>query len=143
GHGNVSSTPRSQVPSPGKRPSPGPTAAAVNRSTRSAKTRALSPANLPSPSSGHPHTSASVTLAARIGSCPAGTATVESPAPMRRPAIPARTAAPSIPREPPTTSRCRSEEHTSELQSREKLVCRLLLEKKNKDINPYRIFKFQ
>src|SRR5690606_31438130 len=28
----------------------------------------------------------------------------------------------------------RSEEHTSELQSREKLVCRLLLEKKNKDI---------
>src|SRR5690606_41034274 len=27
--------------------------------------------------------------------------------------------------------RARSEEHTSELQSREKLVCRLLLEKKN------------
>src|SRR5690606_41915063 len=27
----------------------------------------------------------------------------------------------------------RSEEHTSELQSREKLVCRLLLEKKNTD----------
>src|SRR5215475_3068967 len=31
---------------------------------------------------------------------------------------------------PPTTS-TRSEEHTSELQSREHLVCRLLLEKKN------------
>src|SRR5690606_39455232 len=31
--------------------------------------------------------------------------------------------------------RDRSEEHTSELQSREKLVCRLLLEKKNKNIN--------
>src|SRR5207302_10180144 len=30
----------------------------------------------------------------------------------------------------PTT--CRSEEHTSELQSRENLVCRLLLEKKKK-----------
>src|SRR5690606_39450980 len=29
--------------------------------------------------------------------------------------------------------RCRSEEHTSELQSRENLVCRLLLEKKKKD----------
>src|SRR5690606_40864671 len=29
----------------------------------------------------------------------------------------------------------RSEEHTSELQSRENLVCRLLLEKKNKNIN--------
>src|SRR5690606_39725434 len=29
----------------------------------------------------------------------------------------------------------RSEEHTSELQSREKLVCRLLLEKKNSTIN--------
>src|SRR5690606_42020814 len=28
-------------------------------------------------------------------------------------------------------ARARSEEHTSELQSREKLVCRLLLEKKN------------
>src|SRR6266511_5605599 len=30
----------------------------------------------------------------------------------------------------PPPGRCRSEEHTSELQSREKLVCRLLLEKK-------------
>src|SRR5207342_3966100 len=29
---------------------------------------------------------------------------------------------------------CRSEEHTSELQSRENLVCRLLLEKKKKTI---------
>src|SRR5436309_5252643 len=29
-------------------------------------------------------------------------------------------------------SSCRSEEHTSELQSRENLVCRLLLEKKKK-----------
>src|SRR5690606_41593771 len=28
---------------------------------------------------------------------------------------------------------CRSEEHTPELQSRENLVCRLLLEKKNKN----------
>src|SRR5690606_39579997 len=31
-----------------------------------------------------------------------------------------------------TEARDRSEEHTSELQSRENLVCRLLLEKKNK-----------
>src|SRR3712207_7645489 len=31
----------------------------------------------------------------------------------------------------------RSEEHTSELQSRQYLVCRLLLEKKNKLIFPY------
>src|SRR5690606_33492282 len=30
----------------------------------------------------------------------------------------------------PSTQRSRSEEHTSELQSRENLVCRLLLEKK-------------
>src|SRR2546430_11467460 len=29
-------------------------------------------------------------------------------------------------------ARCRSEEHTSELQSQSNLVCRLLLEKKNK-----------
>src|SRR2546430_11309961 len=32
-----------------------------------------------------------------------------------------------------TLSRYRSEEHTSELQSQSNLVCRLLLEKKNKD----------
>src|SRR5207302_8311523 len=32
----------------------------------------------------------------------------------------------------------RSEEHTSELQSRENLVCRLLLEKKKKNINARR-----
>src|SRR5690625_6742670 len=32
-------------------------------------------------------------------------------------------------------SKARSEEHTSELQSRGHLVCRLLLEKKNKGIN--------
>src|SRR5690606_42042427 len=31
--------------------------------------------------------------------------------------------------------RPRSEEHTSELQSRENLVCRLLLEKKNKEVD--------
>src|SRR5690554_6961756 len=35
----------------------------------------------------------------------------------------------------PTTGSSRSEEHTSELQSRPHLVCRLLLEKKNKKIN--------
>src|SRR5690606_39324362 len=34
--------------------------------------------------------------------------------------------------QPSESSRDRSEEHTSELQSRENLVCRLLLEKKNK-----------
>src|SRR5438132_10446012 len=33
--------------------------------------------------------------------------------------------------------RMRSEEHTSELQSHSDLVCRLLLEKKNKKINRY------
>src|SRR5690606_41862809 len=33
----------------------------------------------------------------------------------------------------------RSEEHTSELQSREKLVCRLLLEKKKQNMNKIRI----
>src|SRR5690625_5779810 len=34
----------------------------------------------------------------------------------------------------PARSSCRSEEHTSELQSRGHLVCRLLLEKKKKKI---------
>src|SRR5690625_6409027 len=32
-----------------------------------------------------------------------------------------------------TATECRSEEHTSELQSRGHLVCRLLLEKKNRN----------
>src|SRR5687768_18014858 len=36
----------------------------------------------------------------------------------------------------PTTPSPRSEEHTSELQSRLHLVCRLLLEKKNKKTKP-------
>src|SRR3712207_9022101 len=34
-------------------------------------------------------------------------------------------------------ARARSEEHTSELQSRQYLVCRLLLEKKKSSIEPY------
>src|SRR5436309_8987700 len=34
----------------------------------------------------------------------------------------------------------RSEEHTSELQSRENLVCRLLLEKKKKRFGTYNVF---
>src|SRR2546429_5449134 len=39
---------------------------------------------------------------------------------------------------PPQARRLRSEEHTSELQSRLHLVCRLLLEKKKKkDVNVY------
>src|SRR2546427_7887227 len=32
------------------------------------------------------------------------------------------------------SARCRSEEHTSELQSQSNLVCRLLLEKKNQHV---------
>src|SRR3712207_8853195 len=40
------------------------------------------------------------------------------------------------------TSRSRSEEHTSELQSRQYLVCRLLLEKKkNTSYDPYIIYR--
>src|SRR3712207_7636515 len=38
------------------------------------------------------------------------------------------------------TSRLRSEEHTSELQSRQYLVCRLLLEKKNRFFLSYFLF---
>src|SRR5690606_39508288 len=40
--------------------------------------------------------------------------------------------APYNPFNPASLNLMRSEEHTSELQSREKLVCRLLLEKKKK-----------
>src|SRR6266478_6039140 len=46
---------------------------------------------------------------------------------------------------PSTATSCaarsmRSEEHTSELQSQSNLVCRLLLEKKKKKINVFRIY---
>src|SRR6266540_6227147 len=45
----------------------------------------------------------------------------------------ATTARSSAPRSSPCRDQCpRSEEHTSELQSHHDLVCRLLLEKKNK-----------
>src|SRR3712207_8812441 len=40
-----------------------------------------------------------------------------------------------------TDSSCRSEEHTSELQSRQYLVCRLLLEKKKRNLPEYVVFK--
>src|SRR5207302_3744704 len=57
--------------------------------------------------------------------------------PVPEPAFPHTTTVPAImplpvprPPSPVTTSSPRSEEHTSELQSRENLVCRLLLEKK-------------
>src|SRR2546422_8328359 len=54
--------------------------------------------------------------------------------PPRSPAVlPARSRTPSIPRA--RAGRRRSEEHTSELQSRLHLVCRLLLEKKKKTMN--------
>src|SRR2546425_5441602 len=42
-------------------------------------------------------------------------------------------------RDPLVESLQRSEEHTSELQSLAYLVCRLLLEKKKKNINTYRL----
>src|SRR3989442_9545796 len=45
---------------------------------------------------------------------------------------PLPSAGPSPARSPPRGGGSRSEEHTSELQSRPHLVCRLLLEKKNK-----------
>src|SRR5438445_6054541 len=38
---------------------------------------------------------------------------------------------------PILAAKCRSEEHTSELQSRQYLVCRLLLEKKNKPLDKH------
>src|SRR3712207_8902227 len=40
------------------------------------------------------------------------------------------------------TETCRSEEHTSELQSRQYLVCRLLLEKKKKSLSSSQLSDF-
>src|SRR5437870_11539813 len=42
------------------------------------------------------------------------------------------------PRLGPQNAQIRSEEHTSELQSRGHLVCRLLLEKKKRKVRPFR-----
>src|SRR3712207_7792738 len=52
------------------------------------------------------------------------------PEPRLRPAEPARHLR-DLGRPPAPVPKIRSEEHTSELQSRQYLVCRLLLEKKN------------
>src|SRR5207302_10279624 len=57
----------------------------------------------------------------------------------RRPHRPPAQAAQPRPRAGPDPHRPRSEEHTSELQSRENLVCRLLLEKKNKKQNQVQV----
>src|SRR5690606_41508904 len=54
------------------------------------------------------------------GNCPKAHAKSKSPS-----------SRPCAPTTPKPCARLRSEEHTSELQSRENLVCRLLLEKKN------------
>src|SRR2546429_7223072 len=43
---------------------------------------------------------------------------------------------------PAATCSCRSEEHTSELQSRLHLVCRLLLEKKKTDTSATPIYRY-
>src|SRR6266498_2362866 len=49
---------------------------------------------------------------------------------------------PGLPRpRRPDRRAARSEEHTSELQSRPHLVCRLLLEKKKKDLRPFLLKK--
>src|SRR5690606_4023982 len=77
------------------------------------------------------------TSAVRCGIRHAGAACTRSAAPGRNSGGPARQAkGPSSPRRswgPRLNARqARSEEHTSELQSRENLVCRLLLEKKKK-----------
>src|SRR5690606_41446070 len=81
------------------------------------------------------HDALPISSAIRCGTIPkpASGSTVASPL---RIACLAKSVAPSRPRTSPGTGRtrsavaARSEEHTSELQSRENLVCRLLLEKK-------------
>src|SRR6266700_6884232 len=69
------------------------------------------------------------TVAAASGGCCRSASITRTQAP-RAKRVPATTAPPR----PPLRCAPRSEEHTSELQSRENLVCRLLLEKKKKEI---------
>src|SRR5438552_12978827 len=56
---------------------------------------------------------------------------------------PARHARASVARSAPSRRRPRSEEHTSELQSPDHLVCRLLLEKKKKKNNKKKHIKLK
>src|SRR3712207_8551850 len=63
------------------------------------------------------------------GSRDSGTTSRMPTAPSTATGTPSRKTAPH--------QKCRSEEHTSELQSRQYLVCRLLLEKKKKNKNKY------
>src|SRR6266511_5517096 len=101
----------------------------------------------------NPHCLPMQPLSGRVGTRQVGTAATDLPVRRVRrlwPSIPRSSAMDSVAKDgprcrshgDPTTSRCaprvamdgngRSEEHTSELQSRENLVCRLLLEKKKK-----------
>src|SRR3712207_7883562 len=75
--------------------------------------------------------SRSVAAATRPTTCEGLAGLTETISPSVSTLLPPMTSGWLFPREPPTSSR-RSEEHTSELQSRQYLVCRLLLEKKKK-----------
>src|SRR3712207_7547965 len=68
---------------------------------------------------------------ARRSSCPG------TPPPPEPPARPSGSRGTTGRRPPPARPVARSEEHTSELQSRQYLVCRLLLEKKKKSLVIY------
>src|SRR5690606_41942905 len=76
----------------------------------------------------HPSVRASKNRPSSPGAEPAGS-TAGSPRPADHPIV---DRGGSAARRPRPDRRPRSEEHTSELQSREKLVCRLLLENKKK-----------
>src|SRR5690625_6472609 len=70
-------------------------------------------------------------LRCRCRECPAGTTPRPSGAPSPAPTQPRNPRGSAWQTEP--WLHCRSEEHTSELQSRGHLVCRLLLEKKKRE----------
>src|SRR3712207_2792159 len=112
----------STVRATGVRPSNGQSQAVAMMTSR------LPPAPCASPAiSGTAATASAVLRPALARLCPSEAETTYS-----RCAIPASTAR-TAPRGLATRAdQCRSEEHTSELQSRQYLVCRLLLEKKKK-----------
>src|SRR5690606_42022604 len=74
---------------------------------------------------GHGGTRSRKTWPAGGRSCSAGPPSAPTPSTRSTSCTPWTASCPTTPSSPP-----RSEEHTSELQSRENLVCRLLLEKK-------------
>src|SRR5207249_7690353 len=115
--------------------------------TTSSATNALSPAPLP-PQSPRPRPGSVVLRATQVSrlipAAPPAPSAPQIPSAAASPDSSPPQTAPSSPATTPAFQKIqilRSEEHTSELQSRFDLVCRLLLEKKKKNNHKHKSFR--